>query len=263
MNDSGPLPGIALITGAARRLGKSMALALAQGGWDIAIHCHQSLAEARETAAQVESLGRTAVVLQADLASPEQTATLLPDCERQLGLPRCLINNASLFEFDDGDSFQAGLLHRHMAVNLAAALHLSRELFRAHRNARPSGPDGPPAVIINMLDQKLVNLNPDYLSYTLSKSALETATQLLARSYAPWLRVVGLAPGITLPSGTQSDADFARAHHRTPLGHASNPEDIAKAAVFLAGATAVTGTTLYVDGGQHLQPSLRDVMFQP
>lgn len=254
--------GVALITGAARRLGKCMALSLASAGWDIAIHCHRSHAEALETATEVERLGRRTLILQADLASPEQTATLLPACERHLGLPRCLINNASLFEFDDGAHFQTDLLQRHMAVNLNAPLQLSCELFQAHSQLRPDGPGTMPGVIINLLDQKLINLNPDFLSYTLSKAALEAATQMLARTYAPWLRVVGLAPGITLPSGVQSETDFVRAHHHTPLGHASNPDDIARAAVFLASAPAITGTTLYVDGGQHLQPSLRDVMFQ-
>ncbi|MDE2342874.1 MAG: SDR family oxidoreductase [Betaproteobacteria bacterium] len=262
MSAPGSVAGIALVTGAARRLGKCMALALAAAGWDIALHCHRSRKEALETADEVKRLGRRALVLQADLSSPEETAMLLPECRAHLGLPHCLVNNASLFEFDDGDNFQPDLLQRHMAVNLSAPLLLSRALFHAHREAYPDGPSPSPGVIINLLDQKLINLNPDFLSYTLSKAALETATLTLARTYAPWLRVVGLAPGITLPSGPQSEADFVRVHHQTPLGHASYPEDIAQAAVYLASAPAVTGTTLYVDGGQHLQPSRRDIMFQ-
>ncbi len=262
MTASSQTGGIALVTGAARRLGKSMALALAEAGWDIAIHCHRSRDEAFETAAEIKRLGRRTVVLQADLSSTGQTEKLLPECTARLGLPHCLVNNASLFEFDDGDRFQAELLQRHMAVNLGAPLLLARELFHAHRNAFPDGPGPAPGVIINLLDQKLINLNPDFLSYTLSKAALETATYALARTYAPWLLVVGLAPCITLPSGTQSEAEFVRAHHQTPLGHASFPKDIAQAAVYLASASAVTGTTLYVDGGQHLQPSRRDIMFQ-
>ncbi|MDE2131203.1 MAG: SDR family oxidoreductase [Betaproteobacteria bacterium] len=263
MSTSSPAAGIALVTGAARRLGKSMALALAAAGWDLAIHCHRSHEEALETADEVKRLGRRVLVLQADLSSPEETGKLLPECRARLGLPHCLVNNASLFEFDDGNNFQPELLQRHMAVNLSAPLLLSRALFHAHREACPDGPNSSPGVIINLLDQKLINLNPDFLSYTLSKAALETATYALARTYAPWLRVVGLAPGITLPSGAQSEAEFVRAHHQTPLGHASFPKDIAQAAVYLASASAVTGTTLYVDGGQHLQPSRRDIMFQP
>ena len=116
-------------------------------------------------------------------------------------------------------------------------------------------------MVINLLDQKLWNPNPDFLSYTLSKSALKEATRLLALALAPRVRVVGVAPGITLPSGAQTEAGFERAHQRTPLGASSTPHDIAQAVVYLARASAVTGTTLLVDGGQHLQPSTRDVMF--
>jgi NAD(P)-dependent dehydrogenase (short-subunit alcohol dehydrogenase family) len=263
MNRSTPQARIALITGAAKRLGKSMALALAEAGWDVAVHYHLSENEARDTVAQIQHMGRAALALYADLASPDETAALIPACIARLGQPHCLINNASLFEFDDGQTFRADTLERHMAINLSAPLTLSRQLYEAH-----AGQEGTlsqhqvPGVIINLLDQKLINLNPDFLSYTLSKAALETATRLLAQCYAPRLRVVGLAPGISLPSGPQTEADFVEAHHNTPLGHASFPEDIAQAAVYLASAHAVTGTTLYVDGGQHLQSSPRDIIFK-
>jgi len=116
-------------------------------------------------------------------------------------------------------------------------------------------------VVINLLDQKLINPNPDFLSYTLSKAALLEATRLLAQALAPHVRVVGLAPGITLVSGDQTETGFQQAHHMTPLGKSSTPEDITAAAVYLARAHAITGTTLYVDGGQHLKSSDRDVMF--
>jgi NAD(P)-dependent dehydrogenase (short-subunit alcohol dehydrogenase family) len=116
--------------------------------------------------------------------------------------------------------------------------------------------------VIHLLDQKLINLNPDYLSYTLSKAALLTSVELLAVDFAPHLRVVGLAPGITLTSGDQTEAGFSKAHQMTPLGKSSTPNDIARAAIFLACSNAITGTTLYVDGGQHLLPSSRDVMFK-
>ncbi len=116
--------------------------------------------------------------------------------------------------------------------------------------------------VIQLLDQKLINSNPDFLSYTLSKAALATSVELLAMDFAPYLRVVGLAPGISLPSGDQTEAGFMKAHQMTPLGKSSTPIDIARAAVFLAEANAITGTTLYVDGGQHLLPSTRDVMFK-
>ncbi len=254
---------IALITGAAKRLGKSMALALAEAGWDIVVHYHHSDTEAQATVTQIRKMGRSALAICANLASPSEAAALIPTCVARFGRPHCLVNNASLFEFDDAFTLRPDMLEQHMAVNLSAPLTLSRHLYEAYDLPGGAPRDEPPGVIINLLDQKLINLNPDFLSYTLSKAALETATRLLAQSYAPRLRVVGLAPGITLPSGPQTEADFALAHHNTPLGRASFPEDIAQAAVYLASAHAVTGTTLYVDGGQHLQSSSRDIMFEP
>jgi NAD(P)-dependent dehydrogenase (short-subunit alcohol dehydrogenase family) len=122
-------------------------------------------------------------------------------------------------------------------------------------------PDGAQAVVINLLDQKLFNLNPDFLSYTLSKAALHTATTMLAQALAPKLRVVGVAPGLTMLSGDQSESGFTHAHGATPLGRSSTPDDIAAAVCYVAGAAAVTGATLVVDGGQHLIPLPRDVMF--
>jgi NAD(P)-dependent dehydrogenase (short-subunit alcohol dehydrogenase family) len=240
-----------------------MALALAQAGWDVAVHYHRSEREAQATVTQIQQMGRAALALYADLASPAEADALISTCIARFGRPHCLVNNASLFEFDDGYTFRTDVLERHMAINLNAPLTLSRHLYEAHaqQDGAPSQNQAP-GVIINLLDQKLINLNPDFLSYTLSKAALETATRLLAQCYAPRLRVVGLAPGISLPSGPQSEAEFAEAHHHTPLGHASFPEDIAQAAVYLASAHAVTGTTLYVDGGQHLQSSPRDIIFK-
>jgi NAD(P)-dependent dehydrogenase (short-subunit alcohol dehydrogenase family) len=137
---------------------------------------------------------------------------------------------------------------------------LARMLYEATPEAARSD-EAQRAVVINVLDQKLYNMNPDYLSYTLSKAALQTATVALAQALAPKLRVVGLAPGLTLQSGDQTQEGFAEAHRVTPLGRASRPEDIVAAALYLAEAAGVTGTTLVVDGGQHLVPSPRDVMF--
>lgn len=253
---------MALVTGAARRLGRVIALALAQRGWDVAVHCHRSLAEAQDVAAKIAALGRRSVVLQADLADEAATITLIDQCRSALGVPTCLVNNASLFQYDVAQSFGYASLDTHMRTNVAAPLTLARALYRALETA-PETADGQPArgVVINLLDQKLGNLNPDFLSYTLSKAALQTATVLLAQALAPRLRVVGLAPGITMVSGAQSEAGFAAAHRMTPLGRSSTPDDIASAACYLAEAEAVTGTTLYVDGGQHLMPLDRDVMF--
>jgi NAD(P)-dependent dehydrogenase (short-subunit alcohol dehydrogenase family) len=141
-----------------------------------------------------------------------------------------------------------------MHANVAAPVLLAQALHDIT-------PDGAQAVVVNLLDQKLHNLNPDFLSYTLSKAALQAATTMLAQALAPKVRVVGVAPGITLQSGDQTSEGFAKAHKVTPLGRSSTPEDIAAAVCYLAEAGAVTGATLVVDGGQHLMPLPRDVMF--
>lgn len=244
-----------LITGAAKRLGKAMALTFAKSGWDVAIHFGNSAHEAQATAQEIETLGRQAVLLQADLSDLEQVRNLIETCTNKLALPDCLINNASLFQYDHPQNWNTSALNQHMQVNLSAPLCLAKMMYEAHRVKNSQG------VVINLLDQKLINMNPDFFSYTLSKSALHTATEMLAMSYAPQLRVVGLAPGITLVSGDQSEENFKKAHQQTPLGHSSSPEDISQAALYLAQAKSVTGTTLYVDGGQHLVSSHRDVMF--
>lgn len=257
--------GVALVTGGARRLGRAIALELAAQGWDVAVHCHRSVDEADALATQIRALGRRAAVLRADLADEAATSRLVADCTAALGVPTCLVNNASLFQYDVATSFSYASLDTHMRTNVAAPLLLARELHKAL--AAAASPDGankaaePRGVVINLLDQKLDNLNPDFLSYTLSKAALQTATVQLAQALAPRLRVVGVAPGITLVSGEQSEQSFRRAHRVTPLGQSSTPEDIAQAVAYLAQARAVTGTTLYVDGGQHLMPLARDVMF--
>ncbi|NOV23428.1 SDR family oxidoreductase [Cupriavidus necator] len=267
--ETGPQPavarGVALVTGGARRLGRAIALELAAQGWDVAVHCHRSVDEAEALATQIRALGRRAAVLRADLADEAATSRLVADCSAALGVPTCLVNNASLFQYDVATSFSYASLDTHMRTNVAAPLLLARELHKAL--AAAAAPEGankaaePRGVVINLLDQKLDNLNPDFLSYTLSKAALQTATVQLAQALAPRLRVVGVAPGITLVSGEQSEQSFRRAHRVTPLGQSSTPEDIAQAVAYLAQARAVTGTTLYVDGGQHLMPLARDVMF--
>lgn len=245
---------IALITGAARRLGRAIALGMAADGWDIVVHYRTSASEARSTVADIERTGQRAALIDADLTDESDTAHLLERANALLGPINCVVNNASLFEFDNADSFSSAMLHAHMQANLAAPLILARSLHA-------STSEGQQGVIINLLDQKLFNLNPDFLSYTLSKAGLHTATTLLAQALAPKVRVVGVAPGLTLVSGDQTEAGFSKAHQQTPLGKSSTPEDIAGAVCFLAQARAVTGTVLVVDGGQHLIPTQRDVMF--
>jgi NAD(P)-dependent dehydrogenase (short-subunit alcohol dehydrogenase family) len=246
--------GVALVTGGARRIGSAIALALAGDGWDVAVHFGRSAADASETVRAIEALGRRAAAFDCDLADAAAVRALPARCAKTLGALTCVVNNASLFEYDSAADFSSELLERAMAINLAAPVLLAQALAAQ----LPAGRQG---VVINLLDQKLFNPNPDFLSYTLSKAALKEATTLLAQALAPRVRVVGVAPGITLVSGEQSEAGFAAAHTRTPLGRSSTPEDVAQAVVFAARAQAVTGTTLLVDGGQHLVPSGRDVMF--
>ncbi len=245
--------GTALVTGAAKRVGAAIAVALAGDGWDVAIHYGHSRSDADATVDAIRALGRRAVALEADLDDEPSVTGLIDRVEAALSTPLCLVNSASLFEADDATTFGYGALASHMRVNVAAPIVLARSIHARLGDRR--------GVVVNLLDQKLFNLNPDYLSYTLSKAALQTATEMLARALAPGLRVVGIAPGITMPSADQTDADFARAHARTPLGRSSTPGDLASAVCFLVNAPAVTGTTLVVDGGQHLVPTERDVMF--
>jgi NAD(P)-dependent dehydrogenase (short-subunit alcohol dehydrogenase family) len=248
----------ALVTGAAKRLGRSIALELARRGWAVAVHYHHSAEEAEATVAAIRDIGQSAAAVSCNLADETQAGHLLERAAQALGITTaeisCVVNNASLFDYDDAASFSYENLDRHMHANLAAPILLTNALHEAT-------PEGMQSVAINLLDQKLDNLNPDFLSYTMSKAALQTATVMLAQALAPKMRVVGVSPGITLVSGTQTEAAFQRAHRNTPLGRSSTPEDIAAAVTFLAEAQAITGTTLVVDGGQHLVSSPRDVMF--
>jgi NAD(P)-dependent dehydrogenase (short-subunit alcohol dehydrogenase family) len=256
-----------LVTGAARRLGRDSALEFARQGWDVAIHYGQSEMDAQATVAEIHKLGRKAAAFKADLASEVEINSLFSSVVAEFNNLECLINSASFFEYDRANSdiqLSSQSLQSHMQVNLAAPVLLSQLMFKhqKHKAKRAVDPDSFIPLVIHLLDQKLINLNPDYLSYTLSKAALLTSVELLAVDFAPHLRVVGLAPGITLTSGNQTEAGFSKAHQMTPLGKSSIPSDITKAAIFLASSNAITGTTLYVDGGQHLLPSSRDVMFK-
>ena len=253
------------MTGAAKRLGREIAIEFARQGWDVAVHYGQSEAAAQETVAQIQALGRHTQAFQADLANESNIAGLFNDVTKQFQGLHCLVNSASIFEYDRANSenpLSPKSLQDHMQVNLAAPILLSQLMFEFQKTQAIKMDGNLLPSVIQLLDQKLINLNPDYLSYTLSKAALLTSVEILALDFAPYLRVVGLAPGISLPSGDQTNEGFASAHQMTPLGRSSTPVDVAKAAVFLAQATAITGTTLYVDGGQHLLPSSRDVMFK-
>lgn len=245
---------VALVTGAGKRIGRTIALELARQGWDVAVHFGRSAGEAQAVAGEIQALGRRAAILQCDLADEAAVKKLLPRAIDALGPVSCVVNNASLFDYDDAASFSVAKLDAHMHANLVSPILLAQALHDATATGEQS-------VVVNLLDQKLYNLNPDFLSYTLSKAALHTATTILAQALAPKVRVVGIAPGLSLVSGDQTEAQFQKAHQATPLGKSSTPDDIAAAVCFVAAAPAITGTTLVVDGGQHLIPLQRDVMF--
>jgi NAD(P)-dependent dehydrogenase (short-subunit alcohol dehydrogenase family) len=240
-----------LVTGAARRLGRSIALELAAAGWQVAVHYRSSAAEAQKTAAEC-SKHAPSQAFEADLAIDAQVRGLLPRVIQRFGTLDAVVNNASRFEHDDAQTFTAASLAAHVASNTAAPILLAQALH-AHLKGR-----GASGCMVNLLDQKLWNPNPDFLSYTLSKAALEAATTLLAQALAPQLRVVGVAPGLTLTSHMLSQEKFEQLHKLSPLGRSSTPEDIAHAVRFALENPAITGTTLLVDGGQHLMKFDRD-----
>lgn len=254
MQSTNPSSRVALITGAGKRIGRQIALSMAARGWDIVVHYRQSAQEAVDLVNEILESGQRAIALQADLGKETEVKTLVPQILAAFGRIDCVVNNASLFEPDTVSDFSQARLDRHMHTNLLAPVLLAQALADATSENSQS-------CVINILDQKLYNLNPDYLSYTLSKAALQTATTTLAQALAPKVRVVGIAPGLSLRSGNQSESDFEAAHRMTPLGQSSTPEDIAHAVCFVADAKAMTGTTILVDGGQHLIPTRRDVMF--
>ena len=254
---------VALVTGAARRIGRVIALELASAGFDIALH-HRgtdaaSLAEAEATAAELRAAGARAHPFTADFADVAATAALLPAVAAAFGRVDAVVNSASRFEYDSPATFDAALLESLIRSNTAAPIVLAQALATQvaaqalHARVTPC--------VVNILDQKLHNPNPDYFSYTLTKAALAHATVLLAQALAPAVRVCGVSPGITLVSGPMDENEFAKAHKLTALGRSSTPEDIAHAVRFLIESPAITGIDLAVDGGQHLIGQSRDVLF--
>jgi NAD(P)-dependent dehydrogenase (short-subunit alcohol dehydrogenase family) len=246
------VPGAALVTGGAKRIGAMIARRLA-ARQPVVIHHRSSEAEAVALVAEIESAGGKAFPLQADLAQPDQAARVIEQAEALAGPLGVLVNNASRFVFDKPASVTAEQMAAHLMPNLIAPMLLSRDF--AARIGEGKG------VIVNILDQKLANLNPDFFSYTLSKAALAAATEMLAMALAPNIRVCGIAPGLTMIAPKQTPAKFERAWQSTPLRHGSAPEDIARAVAFIIATPSITGTTLTIDGGEHLMHRGRDVSF--
>jgi NAD(P)-dependent dehydrogenase (short-subunit alcohol dehydrogenase family) len=252
---------VVLITGAAKRLGREIALDLAKHGFDIAVHYRHSAAEADATAADLRQLGAQAATFSADLADEPACRALVPKVLAALGRLDAVVHSASTFEFDDARSFSYASLERHMRANTAPAIVLAQALAEhlAEVSAADASQAGRTGVLVNLLDQKLWNPNPDFLSYTLSKAALESATTLLALALAPRVRVAGVAPGLTLTSDWLQGEKFEALHRQSGLlGHASLPEDVARTVRFVLETRSITGTTVLVDAGQHLRRFERD-----
>ena len=247
-----------LVTGAARRLGRAVALHLATHGWQVAVHYRGSADEARQTAADCARLTPGAIALQADLGDEAAVRALLPQAVAAFGTLDAVVNNASTFEHDDAASFSYAALDKHLHGNTAAPIVLAQALHQHIAERQAAGEAAARGAVVNLLDQKLWNPNPDFLSYTLSKAALEAAGTLLAQALAPRVRVVGVAPGLTLTSHLLSDDKFQALHALSPLGRSSTPDDVAATVRFALDNRAITGTTLLVDGGQHLMKFERD-----
>jgi NAD(P)-dependent dehydrogenase (short-subunit alcohol dehydrogenase family) len=237
----------ALITGAGRRIGRSLAAALAADGYHLALHYRTARAETEALAVQLAAAhGVACVAVDADLARIDEVEGLVDRARASIGEIDLLVNNASLFEEDDLAHLDPATWQRQLDVNLRAPLFLSRDFARLLPPERMGH-------IVNLLDRKVVRLRPDYFSYTVSKAALHAATTLLAQELAPRVRVNAIAPGLTLPSGGQSEAEFADEQARAPLGRNATPAMVVDALRYLNGAKAVTGQTLFVDGGERLR----------
>jgi NAD(P)-dependent dehydrogenase (short-subunit alcohol dehydrogenase family) len=247
-----PVAKVVLVTGAARRLGRKIALGLAAGGWHIAVHYRSSEADAMKTVADCADISGAAAAFYADLSDEASVRGLLPDVIARFGRVDAVVNSASTFEHDDAASFSFAALDKHMHSNAGAAIVLAQALH-AHVAARHAT-----GAVVNLLDQKLWNQNPDFFSYTLSKAALEAAGTMLALALAPQVRVVGVAPGLTLTSHLLKDEQFEALHKLSPLGRSSTPEDVTATVKFALENASITGTTLLVDGGQHLMKFERD-----
>ena len=239
------MKGAALITGAGKRIGRAIALALADDGYDIAVHYGASKSEADEVVAAIATKGRRAVALAADLSQEAETQKLIAAATKALGLLTCLVNNASLFERDEALSVTRESWDAHLETNLRAPFVLMQEFARALPAERQGA-------IVNILDERVWNLTPHFVSYTLSKAGLWTLTQVMAMALAPRIRVNGIGPGPTLPSPRQSAEQFARQQASVPLQHGATPDEIAAAVRFILASGAMTGQMIALDGGQHL-----------
>ncbi|MCO4842475.1 MAG: SDR family oxidoreductase [Yoonia sp.] len=253
----------ALVTGAGARLGKAMALYLGSRGYDVAVHYAGSKEGAEITVAQLQAMGRHAVALQADLLDEDATQGLLPAAAEALGgTITCLINNASIFEYDNIKSASRTSWDRHIESNLRAPFVLTQALSTQAPEAT-TDENGEPlasALVINMLDQRVHKLTPEFMSYTIAKMGLWALTQTAAQALAPHVRVNGIGPGPTLQGHRQSKVHFEQQRAATILGRGANLKDITAALGFFLDSPAVTGQMINVDGGQHLVWQTPDIL---
>ncbi len=253
MRETTSTPPIVLITGAARRIGRAIALDFAARRWQVAVHCRQSRAEAESLAHEIVSSGGTAQVLQADLSDAAAVETLIPQCTAGIGPPACLVNNASMFLYDTLPTLDSQQWDAQLAVNLKAPVFLARS-FARHLPADATGN------IINILDQRVLKPTPHFFSYAVAKSALWSATQTMAQALAPRIRVNAIGPGPVLASPHQSHGQFARQSAATLLERSTSPAEVAAAIRFILDAPALTGQMIALDGGQHLAWQTPDVL---
>ena len=242
---NGTSPGAMLITGAGHRIGRALALDFAARGWHIGVHYNSSEKAADEVVSLITQEGGKGAALAADLSDPDQVANLLPACQDALGPVHCLINNASTFAYDQPATMTTEQWDSHLNVNLRAPVFLAKKFADQLPEAQRGN-------IINIIDQRVWNLTPEFFSYTISKSGLWTATRTLAQALAPRIRVNAIGPGPVLQSIHQSREEFAAEQRATPLARGTTPREIANAIGFILDAPAMTGQMIALDGGQHL-----------
>jgi NAD(P)-dependent dehydrogenase (short-subunit alcohol dehydrogenase family) len=238
-------PGVALVTGAARRVGRAIAVDLARAGWAVAVHWHSSQEEADDVVGEITAAGGAAIALAANLHDLDAVSTLIPRAREHLGPVSLLINNAANFEDDRLETVTAESWSTHIDVNLRAPLFLMQAF--ATQDPKPA-----PGTIINILDERVWNLTPHFTTYTLSKAGLWTLTQTLALALAPDIRVNGIGPGPVLPSARQSDDQFRRQYKALPLKRAAGLDEICAAIRFILASPSMTGQMIALDSGQHL-----------
>ncbi|MFV0293820.1 MAG: SDR family oxidoreductase [Paracoccus sp. (in: a-proteobacteria)] len=253
---------IALITGGARRIGQAMVLTLAGRGYDIAIHCLNSGHEAEITARKARALGVRAEVFQADILDLDAVEGLIPRITSQMGSLSVLVNNASIFEYDNIHTATRENWDRHFGSNLRAPFILSQSFAAQAPAAAPHGIGTEPVaagLIVNMIDQRVLKPTPEFMTYSIAKAGLWDMTRMLSQALAPDIRVNAIGPGPTLQGAHQSTESFSRQRQSTILQRGADSKDITAALIYLLDARAVTGQLICVDGGQHLAWQTPDV----